>query len=96
MYGMCACVKGRCGPIDVSKAEKLLKWTPTDWTKAIKSTVEFYETAMKDARWRTQRDEIIQILTSQLYPDNTEEAFEALEKLYDIDLGHFRLTRDEL
>ena len=86
----------RCGPIDVSKAEKYLHWTPTVWTKAIQSTVQFYEKAMTDARWQTQRDEVIQIITSQLYSDNREPAYEALEKVYNIDLTHFRPRRDEL
>jgi len=51
---------------------------------------------MREERWRTQRDEIIQILASQLYPDHREELYDALEKVYGIDLGHFRPTRDEL
>jgi len=51
---------------------------------------------MKEVRWRTQRDEIIQILASQIYSDNRERAYEALEKIYDIDLGYFRPQRDEL
>jgi len=79
----------------VSKAEKHLNWTPTVWTQAINSTVQFYELAMKDELWRTQRDEIIQIIASQLYLSNKEQAYEALEKIYDIDLGYFR-PHDEL
>jgi len=86
----------RCGPIDVGKAEKHLNWTPTVWSEAINSTVTFYESAMSDARWKTQRDEVIQIIASQLYTDNVEQVYEALEKLYSIDLGHFRPRRDEL
>jgi len=86
----------RCGPIDVSKAVKYLNWTPTDWTQAINATAEFYESAMRDARWRTQRDEIIQIVASQLYPDNMEQAYEALESIYQIYLSHFRASHDEL
>jgi len=89
-------VQVRCGPIDVSKAMKQVSWTPTDWTQAITSTVEFYEAAMRDARWRTQRDEVIQILVGQLYWDSREDAYAALEKIYDIDLEHFRPARDEL
>ena len=86
----------RCGPIDVSKAVQRLGWTPTDWTQAINSTVEFYEAAMKDARWRVQRDEIVQLVASQLYHDVSEQAFDTLENIYDIDLSHFRPKRDEL
>jgi len=92
---MCA-LQVRCGPIDVSRAVKYLNWTPTVWTKAINSTVQFYESAMKEARWTTQRDEIVQIIASQLYSDNREQVYEALEKIYEIDLRHFRPTRDEL
>jgi len=51
---------------------------------------------MKEARWQKQRDEIIQIIASQLYSDNRELLYEALEKIYDVDLRHFRPRRDEL
>lgn len=51
---------------------------------------------MTDARWRTQRDEIIQILASQIYADDREPAYDALEKIYNIDLSHFRPQHDEL
>jgi len=51
---------------------------------------------MNDVRWKTQRDEIIQILASQLYSNNKEQLYETLEKVYDIDLSHFRPRRDEL
>ena len=51
---------------------------------------------MKDARWRVQRDEIVQLVASQLYHDVSEQAFDTLENIYDIDLSHFRPKRDEL
>jgi len=80
----------------VSKAEKHLNWTPTVWTQAIQSSVEFYELAMTDTRYQTQRDEIIQILATQLYADDKDMAYEALEKIYNIDLSYFRPEHDEL
>ena len=45
---------------------------------------------------KVQRDEIVQIVVSQLYSDDPLEAYDALEKIYGIDLGHFRPSRDEL
>jgi len=89
----------RRGPIDSSKAAAALDWRPTDWLTAIRSTVEFYEAAMKDEKWRTQRDEIIQIVSGQLFSASGEVRegfFSTVEKLYGIDLAHFRPKRDEL
>lgn len=89
----------RRGPIDSSKAAAAFGWRPTDWRTAIEKTVEFYEAAMKSSKWEKQRDEIIQIVSSQLYADSTEsreDFYSAVEKLYGIDLDHFRPKKEEL
>ena len=52
--------------------------------------------AMTEARWKVQRDEVVQLIASQLYSDVSEQAYDALEKIYNIDLSHFRPKRDEL
>jgi nucleoside-diphosphate-sugar epimerase len=89
----------RFGPIDSSKAAATFGWLPSDWKTAIKSTVDFYEAAMKDPKWQTQRDEIVQIVAGQLYSGSGEDRegfISNLEKIYGIDLAHFRPKRDEL
>jgi nucleoside-diphosphate-sugar epimerase len=86
----------RRGPVSVQKVSEVLDWKPTAWGSAINATVQFYETAMTDPRWKVQRDEIIQIQISQLYSDMKEEFLDVVEKVYGIDLSHFRPHRDEL
>ena len=86
----------RRGPVDVTKAESLLGWTPTPWKEAIKATVEFYEQAMRDEKYSIQRDEIIQIVGAQIYLNDTNKFYDTLEKVYDIKLHHFRPVKDEL
>lgn len=85
----------RRGPIDVAKAQSLLSWQPTPFTEAIKSTVDFYEMVMSSEKYDTQRNEIIQIVAHQVYPDNRDDFYANLEKIYDIQLPHFR-PKDEL
>ena len=36
----------RTGPVDISKAQELLDFTPTPWKTAVAETVDFYEKAM--------------------------------------------------
>ena len=84
------------GPMDVTKAESLLNWKPTPWDDMIRDTVEFYETVMRDDNFTLQRDEIVQIVGTQLYGKDVDPMYEALEKIYDIDLKHFKIVKDEL
>ena len=59
----------RKGPIDVSKAQSLVNWEPTPWHQMIEDTVAFYESAMRNDDFNTQRDEIIQVyLIKQFLP----------------------------
>ena len=84
------------GPMDVTKAESLFNWKPTPWDDMIRDTVEFYETVMRDDNFTLQRDEIVQIVGTQLYGKDVDPMYEALEKIYDIDLKHFKIVKDEL
>ena len=83
------------GPIAVGKAESLLGWKPYPWKDAVKKTVKFYEDAMMGDEYEQQRNEIVQVLDGQLYEDMQHELYEALERVYDIDLKHFK-NHDEL
>jgi len=87
----------RKGPVDVTKAINLLDWKPTPWLTALANSVEFYEKAMREDKYQDQRDEIIQILKAQIYTDDTALlVYGALEKIYEIDLKHFKASHDEL
>jgi nucleoside-diphosphate-sugar epimerase len=85
----------RKGPIAVTKAESLIGWKPTPWNEAVEKTVNFFEAAMTDDKFLDQKNEIIQIVCMQVYPGLENKVYDALEKLYDIDLKHFK-GHDEL
>ena len=85
----------RRGPMDSTKAQSLLDWKPTPVEEAVKATSDFYEEVMKGDKFSNQRDEIIQIVGHQLYKDQPEEFWSTLEKIYEINLSHFR-PKDEL
>jgi len=86
----------RMGPIDVTKAENLIKWNPTPWNDMIKTSIAFYENAITSDRYTIQRDEIVQIITNQVFLNKKVELFEQLEKIYKLDLSHLRHLHDEL
>lgn len=86
---------GRAGPVDPSKAEKAFGWKPTPWKDAISKTVQFYETALANEKFYTQRDEIIQIQAMQFYSDDKLQFYDTLEKAYNINISHFK-PHDEL
>ncbi len=86
----------RRGPLDTTKAASLLSWKPTPWKDMIKETVEFYEKAMVNEVFHQQRDEIIQVVGQQVYKDDLSKLYDAIEKVYDINLPHFKQVKDEL
>lgn len=85
----------RGGTLNSTKAVKLLGWNPTPFDDAIRETVEFYEYVMSGDKYTRQRDEIIQIQSAQFYSDNKDRFYATLEKIYNINLSHFR-PHDEL
>ena len=86
----------RAGPVNVTKATEILNWQPTDWKDAVKETVEFFELAMTSEDFIPQRDEVIQVVGSSLFSNHLMKFYEALEETYEIDLKHFKFTKDEL
>ena len=86
----------RRGPVSVEKAMRLLNWQPTPMRQAIRESVAFYENAMKDELFRKQRNEIVQIVQTQLFNNDSTEFFQTLEKIYGIDLHQFLSKKDEL
>ena len=86
----------RSGPVNVSKAMEVLSWKPTDFSSAIRQTVEFFEQAMTSSEFAGQRDEIVQVVGETLFRNNLMKFYENLEKVYSIDLKHFKYPKDEL
>ena len=86
----------RKGPVDVTKAQNLLNWDPIEWKKAITDTVNFYENAFNNTEYEHQRNEIIQMIASQLFTNHQAEFYAQLEKAYKVDLSHFKIPKDEL
>ena len=86
----------RRGPINVEKAQKVLNWKPTPFRQAIQESMRFYEDAMRNEKFKRNREEIIQIVQKQLFLDQSIEFFKKIQELYDIDLKHFIYTKDEL
>ena len=85
----------RRGPIDVAKAKEILGWQTTPFERAVEEIVNFYEDAMTGETFYTQKDEVIQSLVLRLYYDNKMEFYDAVEKVYNISLQHFK-PKDEL
>ena len=45
----------RKGPVDVTKAQNLLNWEPTEWKKAVTDTVQFYEDVFTNPEYEHQK-----------------------------------------
>lgn len=56
----------RSGPVDATKAKKLLNWNPTSWIDVLSSTVAFYEAAIHDKRFESARNDVIRTLQQYL------------------------------
>ena len=65
----------------------LLNWEPTPWLEAIHSMVEFYESAMTDARYTRERKHVLHVLEEHVYSDNKQLLYDTLQKIYDIDIN---------
>ena len=86
-------------PLDVTKAESLINWSPTPFDQAVSETVQFYEDVMREDTFSQQRNEIIQHVVSHLYSADDKRKlkfYKALEDLYNINLHHFTRHHDEL
>ncbi|XP_005112150.1 chloroplast stem-loop binding protein of 41 kDa b, chloroplastic [Aplysia californica] len=80
------------GPVDISKARKVLNWQPTEWKKAVKETVKFYESAIRTVHFDKARKEMIR--TMQTY--FTSKPYNVIRGLRDIYGLNYPEPRDEL
>lgn len=70
------------GPLNITRAEKMLDWNPTPLSEAVQKTVQFYEYAMRAKDFRFQRNALI----NKLIPKDKKDQFKKkFKKIYGID-----------
>ncbi|ESP00024.1 hypothetical protein LOTGIDRAFT_158251 [Lottia gigantea] len=80
------------GPVDISKAERQLKWSPTPWVEALKDTVQFYETCLSKDEFDVPRRDIIRSM--QVYfSDHPFRVLIGVKREYRVD---YTASKDEL
>lgn len=80
------------GPLDTTKAKRLLGWKPTPWFDVLGITVEFYESAMKDKTFKKPRNDVIRTLQEHFVKDPVK-VLNGLHEVYRLTFDSFR---DEL
>lgn len=81
------------GPIDVSKAEKSLQWTPQKLEEGVKATVRFYHFAMRSDEFLEERNAIMQ---SFAIPSERMSAFKKkFKEIYGIEYRENSRRRGE-
>lgn len=82
------------GPLDISMADKYLRWNPHMLDHAVKKTVQFYEYAMRSSDFKHQRKAILDSLD---VPSYAMEAFrKRLKEVYGVDYHRPDNVKDEL
>ncbi|KAL4230520.1 hypothetical protein ACF0H5_010902 [Mactra antiquata] len=61
----------RNGPIDCTKAQRLLNWNPTSWVDVLYKTVDFYENAITNEKFVAARKDVIRTLQQYFSKDPT-------------------------
>ena len=82
----------RTGPVDISKAQELLDFTPTPWKTAVAETVDFYEKAMTNPYFHIPRKEIIRNMQTY-FTSRPFKVLLGLKKHYGLD---FQMPKEEL
>lgn len=80
------------GPIDISKAVKLLKWNPTPWNVVVKKNINFYERAMTLPKYEIARRDIIRMIQTYL----TRRPYQVLSGLKNEYEVEYPFKKDEL
>ncbi|XP_013410025.1 uncharacterized protein LOC106173431 [Lingula anatina] len=77
------------GPVDISKAKKLLAFRPTPWREALADIVTFYENAMRDDSFATRQD-FIETMLREVAKNDKEAFYRGLAEIYG-----FKAPQDE-
>jgi hypothetical protein len=71
------------GPVDLSRAEELLGWESTPWAEVVKEGVPWYEEAMTDPRYESERKQVLRLVYEYAVQHGKEWHLPAaLEKAY--------------
>lgn len=82
------------GPLDISMAEKFLRWNPHQLDHGIRKTAQFYEYAMRSSEFQVQRKAILDSLD---VPSHAMGAFrKRLKEVYNVDYVRPDNVKDEL
>lgn len=82
----------RSGPIDVTKAQESLNWSPTPLETAIVETVDFYERTMTDPYMVGPRKEIIRTMETH-FTSKPLMLLQGLKKHYGL---NYQVPKEEL
>ncbi|XP_031566487.1 uncharacterized protein LOC116301551 [Actinia tenebrosa] len=75
------------GPLDISRARLLLDWEPIPWTRALKSLTTFFEDAMTDKAFASEREMVLADVIENLVPEEKYSSFlKALKRIYGEDV----------
>lgn len=71
------------GPVSTDKAEQLLNWQPSDFSKAVKETCKFYEEAQYTLKYKFMLDIVLDKLgvRGEKYRDYLEHHFDKMQKM---------------
>lgn len=84
------------GPLDISRARLLLDWEPMPWSRALKSLTTFFEDAMTDKAFASEREMVLADVIENMVPEEKYHSFlQALKQIYgeevfdglDMDIG---------
>ena len=82
----------KTGPVDISKAQEVLGFTPTPLKTAVAETVDFYEKAMTNPYFYRPRKEIIRNMQTH-FTSRPFKVLLGLKKYYGLD---FQMPKEEL
>lgn len=82
----------KSGPLDTTKAKRLLNWNPTSWIDILDHTTEFYEEAIKDAQFDVARKDVIRTM-QQHFSRDSAKVMRGFRDKYDLT---FNSGHDEL
>jgi hypothetical protein len=62
----------KLGPIDTTKARRLLNWNPTSWIDVLDHTVHFYEEAILEKKFDVARKDVIRTIQQHFSHDSAK------------------------
>jgi nucleoside-diphosphate-sugar epimerase len=82
----------KLGPLDTTKARRLLNWNPTSWIDVLDHTVHFYEEAILEKKFDVARKDVIRTI-QQYFSHDSAKIMRGLKHEYGLT---FDFAHDEL